>query len=115
MAPLVVDFNRDLTARHGGANNRHSDCEGRRSHPRLTSSNECFVQIIPLGIHCVDEPHLPGARPMLHRLLALNRITDAVEAFVPDEHLETMFFAETFNDTFSVLPNPARKVARHPM
>lgn len=43
------------------------------------------VKIVPLGVKAVDEAHLPGARPVLHGLLALDGVADVLEALVPDE------------------------------
>ena len=46
---------------------------------------EKLVQIIPSRIEAVDQAHLPGSRPVFHRLLTLDGVADVLEAFVVDE------------------------------
>jgi hypothetical protein len=57
---------------------------------------------LPVWIHCVDEPHFPGSRPMFDRLLALNCVTNIVEVLVADEHFEPISFGETRNNAFAM-------------
>jgi hypothetical protein len=56
------------------------------------ASNERVIQIVPIGIHCMQESHLPCTRPMLDCFLTLNGVTDIMETFVVDKHFQTIAF-----------------------
>jgi hypothetical protein len=62
-----------------------------RAFPDFTSDKR-VIQVIPVGIHCVQEPHLPCAWPMLDRLLALNGVADVIEMLMVDKHFQTVTF-----------------------
>src|SRR4051794_4715104 len=49
-----------------------------------------LVEVVPFRVHAVDEADLPGARPVLDRLLALDRVADVFETLVVDETLEAV-------------------------
>jgi hypothetical protein len=64
-------------------------------------------------IHTVDEADLPGAGPVLHGRLALDRQADVVVPFVPDEAREAVLLGEAGDGAFAMLPGAAGEVARH--
>ena len=63
-----------------------------------------LIEIIPFGIHAVDEAHFPCARPVLHGALPLDRQADVVEPFVINEALEAVCFGKAVDECFAVLP-----------
>src|SRR5215212_8596362 len=74
---------------------------------------EDLVPILPFGVHGVDEPDLPGARPVLHRALALDRVADVLEALVPDEPPQPVCLREPLDGAGAVLPRAQREVGGH--
>src|SRR3954454_24173110 len=70
---------------------------------RDRDSDQRVVQIIPIRIHRVDEPHFPGTRPMLDVLLALDRRLNGVVRFVVDEALRAMLFRKAVDQSLTVL------------
>src|SRR5215212_7787005 len=74
---------------------------------------EDLVQVLPFGVHGVDEPDLPGARPVLHRALALDRVADVLEALVPDEPPQPVCLREPLDGAGAVLPGAQREVGGH--
>jgi hypothetical protein len=61
----------------------------------------------------VDEADLPGAGPVLHGCLALDRVADVGEVLVPDEALEAVLPGEALDQTLAVLPRAVGQVVRH--
>lgn len=53
-----------------------------------------LIEIAPIRVHAVDEADLPGAGPVLHGRLALDRDTDVVVPLVPDEAREAVLLGE---------------------
>src|SRR5215212_5934864 len=74
---------------------------------------EDLVPILPFGVHGVDEPDLPGARPVLHRALALDRVADVLEALVPDEPPQPVCLREPLDGAGAVLPRAQREIGGH--
>ena len=58
-----------------------------------------LVEIIPIGIHAVDQADFPGARPVLQVALALDRQADVVEPFVINESLQAVGFCEAVDES----------------
>ena len=60
--------------------------------PGMTAAGVLLVQqlveVVPLRVHAVDQADLPGARPVLDGLLALDGIADVLETLVVDETLQ---------------------------
>src|SRR5690606_1165838 len=69
-----------------------------------TPSRKRFVQVVPVGIGGKKQAHLPGARPVLHRLLTLDSQSYVLMPFDEDEPLESVAFREAFDDAFAMLP-----------
>jgi hypothetical protein len=61
----------------------------------------------------VDEADLPGAGPVLHGCLALDRKTDVVVPFVPDETREAVWLREAIDQALAMLPCTPGEIARH--
>src|SRR3546814_9377426 len=57
-----------------------------------------------------DLPNFPGARPLLHRLLPLNRVGNLIVKFDIHEPRDAIPFDEARPETLSVLPDAARDV-----
>jgi hypothetical protein len=56
---------------------------------------------------------LPGAGPVLHDFLTLDRVADVGEVLVPDEALEAVLPGEAIDQTLPVLPCATGEIARH--
>src|SRR2546422_8993276 len=87
-------------------------CSG---HPRLKQhlrSDERVVQILPVRVHRVNEPHLPSTRPMFDCFLSLNGVTDVIEALVIHEYLQAVLLCESLNEAFPMLESATRQIAR---
>jgi hypothetical protein len=54
-----------------------------------------FVQVVPIGIHRVDQTNLPSPWPVLERLLSLNGTHDRVVVFAPNQPLQTVASRES--------------------
>jgi hypothetical protein len=72
---------------------------------------QSLVEIIPFGIEGVDEPDLPGSRPMFHRFLFLDRGADIVENFIIDQVLESVSPREAVDQAFAMFETPLRQIA----
>jgi len=72
-----------------------------------------LVEIVPVRVHGVDEAHLPGAGPVLHGFLALDRRADVVVPFVPDERFQAVLLREALDQALAMLPCAAGEFARH--
>src|SRR5262245_49420772 len=59
----------------------------------------------------MNEPHLPCARPVLDRFLALDRRADVIVGLVVHQHLEPVSFREPLDQPFAMLIRPLRKIA----
>ena len=70
--------------------------------------NQRLIQVLPIWIHRVNEPHLPGARPMLDRLLARNSVADIIEAFIVDEHFQAVAFGKSCDESLAMLERATR-------
>src|ERR1700722_2158057 len=75
------------------------------------SWRQCRIQIIPIGIHLVNEADFPRARPMLDRLLALNRVADIVELLLVDEKLEPVSLRESVDQPLAMLIDASEQIA----
>src|SRR5690349_13846021 len=78
----------------------------------MTLLIEHFVEVVPVGVHLTDQLELPRTTPLLDRLLARNRLVDAVVELVPDEAVDAIMRAETAEGLGLVLPHAAADVAR---
>jgi len=105
---LLAAASKDVDGRDKPANPGHDGAVSQ--HPAM-QSDERVVEVIPIGIHCMDEPHLPGARPMFDCLLALDGITDVVEVLIIDETFQPVAFCESLDDSFAVLERAVRQIA----
>src|SRR5438105_2911423 len=71
------------------------------------------IKIIPVGIIDDDLSDLPGARPMLDVVLALNGIQNVVKSFEIDQPLQSIPFAETFDKSRTMLEDASDKIIGH--
>jgi len=55
--------------------------------PAIHALLQTISQIIPFAIRPINQPDLPRARPVFHRLFALNGETNIVECLKIDETL----------------------------
>lgn len=76
------------------------------------SPRDLLPQVTPLRVRVVDQPHLPGARPVLERLLAGDRGGDVVVDLEPDERLHAIALREPVRRAGPVLEHAADEVAR---
>jgi hypothetical protein len=74
-----------------------------------------LVEVVPIGIEIENEPRFPGARPLFHVLLALNRIGNCFVALVIDEAFQTMAFRKAVDEAFAALINPTRQIRVTPV
>src|SRR5262249_3538428 len=74
-------------------------------------SNEGIVQIVPIGIHRMDQPDLPGARPVLDCLLTLNCVANIVKVLVVDKALKPVTLREPFDHAFTMLKRAVWQIA----
>src|SRR5262245_10572301 len=89
-------------------------------HPRLlrdrteeSHSKQFLVQVLPFGVHPMNEAHLPCSRPMLDLFFALNSASNVVMIFVINKHLQFISLCETFHQAFTMLISSSRQVARY--
>lgn len=78
-----------------------------------SESNQRVIKVIPFGIHAVNEPDLPRARPMLDRFFTLDCVADVVEAFVIDEQFQSVELGEALDQPFAMLVGTAWQIACH--
>jgi hypothetical protein len=70
-------------------------------------------EVVPARIGLFDQPRLPSPLPRLDRLLARDRLVDAVEMLAIDEPCQPVFSAELGALSSPMLDNARGKVARH--
>jgi hypothetical protein len=75
---------------------------------------QAVVKIIPVRVLCENELDLPGARPVLYQLFALNRQANVIVALDIDQPLQPVPLGEAFEHSLAMLPNPACEIARYP-
>src|SRR5581483_8929069 len=75
-----------------------------------TFLNQRFKKIIPSRICPQNESDLPGSRPMLHVLLALNCVSDLVVTFKIDQPLQAITFGTAADESLPMLGNTADDV-----
>jgi len=75
--------------------------------------HQCFVDVFPIRVSCLNEVYLPLSRPMLDVLLALYCIQNIPMFFAPHEPSDTVFVGEALWGTLSVLPRASRKIVCH--
>jgi hypothetical protein len=73
-------------------------------------SKQCLVQILPFGIHAVDEAYLPGTRPVFDRLFALDCGSNVIVVLVIDEHFQAIPLRKAINEPFPVLVSTTRQI-----
>src|SRR4051812_28420402 len=81
---------------------------------RLSIAKSTCHRDRPSWIHSVNQPDLPGARPMFDGLLALDCRADVIVMLIVDEQFEPVLFGETVDETLSVLVGALWQQARHP-
>jgi hypothetical protein len=69
--------------------------------------NQCVVQIVPFGIHRMDQTHFPRTRPVLDDLLSLYGVSDVVEELIVDKSLEAYRFVKP-----AMTPSRCSKIRR---
>src|SRR5665213_168050 len=79
-----------------------------------TPSRQTIVEIIPHWIFREDQRHLPGARPMLEIVLALDRGADVGMTLGVDETLQPVTLGETLCDAFAMFPGALGEIAGDP-
>jgi hypothetical protein len=62
-------------------------------------------EVVPLGVHGVDQADLPGAVPGLQTLLAPYGFVDVAVRLVPDEQFQAVAFGEAVGDALLVFPD----------
>jgi hypothetical protein len=72
-----------------------------------------WVQILPVRVHRFDQPHLPGAWPILDVLFPLDRRHDLVVPLKPDLPFQPIPAREAFDAAGAVFVRPPRDVGRH--
>jgi len=82
--------------------------------PAIYSSHELVVKVVPFGILDEDKIDFPGARPMLHIPLTLDRRANVVVVLSPNQTLNAVLLGETIRYTFSMLPSTASEIAGNP-
>ena len=70
--------------------------------PAIYSSHESVVKVVSLGILDEDKIDFPGARPMLHIPLTLDRRANVVVALSPNQTFKAVLLGETIRYTFSM-------------
>jgi hypothetical protein len=75
-------------------------------------SEQCLVQIVPFGIHLVNQPHFPGSRPVLDVLFTLDCQPDVIELFVIDQPFQSVSFCEAVGDSIAMLEHTSRQIIR---
>src|SRR5579859_2779620 len=73
-----------------------------------------FVEIAPGRIGFLYQPDLPRPRPLLQPLFAMDRVADVLERLGVNKPVHRVLPAERASDTFPVLKDASRYVARHP-
>jgi ApbE superfamily uncharacterized protein (UPF0280 family) len=68
------------------------------------------VEVVPLRIATLDQPDLPGARPLLHGLLPLDRAGDFLVGLDKDQTRDALSPCEAGADALPVFPNAAGDV-----
>src|SRR5262245_23251679 len=71
--------------------------------PRRTHTGQRRIEIDPVRIFPLYQISLPVARPLLHGLLALDRLSHGVELLVPDEQMHSVLTREARRLTLPVL------------
>src|SRR2546429_111472 len=75
-------------------------------------SGDLLIQVSPCRIGLRDETRLPRARPMLHILLALNRIARGREDLKVDELMDVITLRVPFDEAIAMLVDAANEIAR---
>jgi hypothetical protein len=68
------------------------------SRPSTSLLRDYIVKIVPIRIIGDNKSNLPGARPMLDIMLALDRISDVVKGLEVNEPLQPIAPRKAFND-----------------
>src|SRR3546814_8266085 len=71
---------------------------------------QAVVEVLPLVIAALDQPDLPGAGPLLHRLLTLDRAGDFLVGLDMDQARDAVSSCEAGADALPVLPDAAGDV-----
>ena len=83
---------------------------------RETSRSETVEKmgdVIPIGVHCLDQIDLPLPGPVLDRFLARDSIRDEVVLLEPDQCFHAVFRCKTRRQVVLVLIQTAGQVAGH--
>ena len=72
-----------------------------------SSSNDRWIQIVPVGVLLFDQAEFPLAVPFLELLLAKNRGIHILVQLVVDQRMHPVFLGESFDRVISMLPNAA--------
>ena len=79
----------------------------------VTPSHQLSVEVIPLRVALMDQPHLPRPRPMLDVFLSLNGSANVVMTFDENQPLQAMSLAKAFCNAVTMLLNPTRQIGGH--
>src|SRR5918996_4245264 len=80
--------------------------------PAPNASADFVEKILPLGIHALDEPKLPGSVPLLELLLAQDGRIHRLVHLVINETMDPIFFGESVDETLPVYANAFEELAR---
>jgi len=69
--------------------------------------------ILPIGVHCLDEVEFPFARPVLDGLFPCDGVGDEVVLLEPDERLDAVAAGEAWGEVVLMLEKAARQVGCH--
>jgi hypothetical protein len=77
------------------------------------SSEQRRIQVLPLGVHLLDQPDLPRTGPLLDVLFPLNGWQDLLVPLEPNQALQAVSARESRLAACSVLPTTPDNVRRY--
>jgi hypothetical protein len=78
--------------------------------PSTSLIRDYIVKIVPIRIVGDNQSNLPGTRPMLDIMLALDRISDAIKGLEVNEPLQPIASRKAFNEPRTMLKDATHKV-----
>src|SRR5690348_16930813 len=79
---------------------------------RFIGLHDLLIKITPFGVGLRDQARLPGARPMLHVLLALNRLINRIVNFEIDKLVDAETLGVPGNESVLVFVNAPNQILR---
>ena len=81
---------------------------------RSPSLDQRVKEVVPLRVGLKNQSNLPGSRPMLHVVLALDRSLNCFVMFEVDQALDRILLGKACNQPIPMLVNSPHKIVRHP-